>query len=333
MSPNFLRHIKEIRRIYDIGILSVLEPRISGNSRVRIIKKIGFDGSFYVDAVGFSGGIWMLWDDDIWSIKIKSSCTYLIHAEVVLKESKKAFELTMVYRSPQQASRIHLWRELVNDARGVRGAWLIMGDFNAYLLSSEKCSSNRHDWNSMKLFADSLNHCDLMHMGCKGPKFTWKKGQLRERLDRACSNLQCQLSFPNDYVLNGLMFKSDHRPVIVHLGKDSLNVCGPRPFRFQAAWLSHDSFANVVEEAWYGNADWLEGSRNFCEKVSVWNKEIFGDIFRRKQSIIRRLMGIDRTLDCHIRPDLEILRSKLWDELNGILEQEEMFWFQKSRCN
>lgn len=153
------------------------------------------------------------------------------------------------------------------------------------------------------------------------------------RLDRACCNLPWQLDFPDAFVMNGIMFKSDHRAVVVYLGNEASYVRGSRPFRFQAAWLSHDSFTSVVEESWHGNTDWLAGRHSFTEKITVWNKEVFGDIFRRKQTIIRRLIGIERTLDNYHRPDLEDLHSALWDEFNLILEQEEMFWFQKSRCD
>lgn len=331
--PIFIRHVKEMRRLYDIGIFAVFEPRISGENRAKVIRRLGFSGCSFVDAEGFSGGIWLLWDEDKWMVDVKSRSKYMIHSEVFSRESKKKFLLSTIYGSPQPTSRNLLWRELVDTAKEVREAWLVMGDFNAYLLSSEKMGSTRHDWSSMSLFADCLNQCDLMDMGCKGPNFTWEKGSLRERIDRACCNLQWQFCFPDAFVMNGLMFKSDHRPVVVNFGKEDTNGRGPRPFRFQAAWLTHNSFASVVEEAWVNNADWLEGSNKFTENVAVWNKQVFGDIFRRKRSIIRRLHGIERTLELYSRPDLVKLHSELWDEFNRILEQEEMLWFQKSRCN
>lgn len=213
--------------------------------------------------------------------------------------------------------------------KNLNGLWLVMGDFNAYLHSDEKVGSDRHDWRSMSSFSTCLNQCELMDMGCKGPQFTWEKGKLKERIDRACFNLQWQLCFPESFVVNGLCFKSDHRPVVVDLGIKKPSSHGPRPFRFQATWLSHQYFGKVVE-VYIG---WMDGCKKFTKDVTRWNKEVYGNIFQRKQTIFHHLNGIERTLERYARPNLVTLRNDLWTELNCILKQEEMFWFQKSRCS
>lgn len=64
--PNFLCHIKEMKRLYDISILAILEPRISDDKRRKVIQKMGFSEHFVVDVVGLKGGIWLLWDNGNW---------------------------------------------------------------------------------------------------------------------------------------------------------------------------------------------------------------------------------------------------------------------------
>lgn len=62
-----------------------------------------------------------------------------------------------------------------------------------------------------------------------------------------------------------------------------------------------------------------------------WNNEVFGNIFKRKKEYIRRLNGITRKLSGSPNPYLEKLQRRLWNEYEGVLLQEELLSFQKSR--
>lgn len=56
----FAALMKDSSRIYNQDFITVLEPRISGLSANKVIKKIGYPNHTKVDAEGFSGGIWCL---------------------------------------------------------------------------------------------------------------------------------------------------------------------------------------------------------------------------------------------------------------------------------
>ena len=60
----FTKNMANLRRLHNFEILSIFEPRISGLKAQRIIKNLGFDKIFVVDVDGFSGGIWLLWNDN-----------------------------------------------------------------------------------------------------------------------------------------------------------------------------------------------------------------------------------------------------------------------------
>lgn len=49
--------MRELKYNYNIHILVIVEPRVSGQRADVIIDKLGFKNSFRVKAVGFSGGI------------------------------------------------------------------------------------------------------------------------------------------------------------------------------------------------------------------------------------------------------------------------------------
>lgn len=46
-----------------MDILVILEPRICGAKAMQVCKQFGFSRYEIVDAMGFSGGIWVLWND------------------------------------------------------------------------------------------------------------------------------------------------------------------------------------------------------------------------------------------------------------------------------
>ncbi|KAG7542942.1 Ribonuclease H-like superfamily [Arabidopsis thaliana x Arabidopsis arenosa] len=62
---------------------------------MRICQGLGFDNSFRVDAVGQSGGLWLLWRTEIGDVTIIDSTDQYIHARVVTGE--EVMHLIAVY--------------------------------------------------------------------------------------------------------------------------------------------------------------------------------------------------------------------------------------------
>lgn len=52
-------------------------------------------------------------------------------------------------------------------------------------------------------------------MGYIGDQFTWRRGDIRERFDRAVCNLEWANKFPRAAVMNEEHVHFDHRPVIL----------------------------------------------------------------------------------------------------------------------
>lgn len=57
---SFPRLIQEIKVNYNIQVLIITEPRVSGSRANSIIAKLGYDKNYRMEATGFSGGIWLL---------------------------------------------------------------------------------------------------------------------------------------------------------------------------------------------------------------------------------------------------------------------------------
>lgn len=110
---------------------------------------------------------------------------------------------------------------------------------------------------------------------------------------------------------------------------------GPRPFKFQAAWLWHAEFFVWMSREW--EWEW-EGClttslRQFAVKLEAWMKSTFGHIFERKRRNLARLEGVQRALGTHYPEGLLKLERKLQGERTKILLQGELLWKQKSRCD
>lgn len=65
--------IRDLRARYHFQILLVLEPRISGTKASMVIRKMDFSKNYRVGAVGFLGGLWLLWDKDCLSVDVLSA--------------------------------------------------------------------------------------------------------------------------------------------------------------------------------------------------------------------------------------------------------------------
>ena len=122
------------------------------------------------------------------------------------------------------------------------------------------------------------------------------------------------------------MASSDHVPILVDL--DSSAPFIPHGFRFQAAWLTHQNFKNKVQALWKWETPFLENIIVIAEGLSRWNFVEFGNIFHRKRKLRARLVGIQKTkMEC-ISHNLLKLERKLQAELETVLRQEELLWFQ-----
>lgn len=106
----------------------------------------------------------------------------------------------------------------------------------------------------MKDFNNCVQELGLVRLEHVGDRFTWFKGDMKERLDWAEWMSQHQEA----KVWHLMRFGSDHRPIRV-ANTDCQKSHGSRAmFKYDAAWELEETFHDIVEESWK-NADWIEG--------------------------------------------------------------------------
>ncbi|XP_013607689.1 PREDICTED: uncharacterized protein LOC106314355 [Brassica oleracea var. oleracea] len=283
---------------FDTDFLALFETHAGGDKAMKICQSLGFDNSFRVDAVGQSGGIWLLWRNHAGALTILESSEQFIHARVEI--GSEVIHLIAVYAAPTVSRRSGLW-----------------GDLKRVIENIDEPLA-------------------LVDMGFRGNTFTWKRGKdtrsfVAKRLDRVLCSAQTRVRWQEAVVSHLPFLASDHTPVYVQLEPEQRGNPKRRLFRFEAAWLKHEGFKELLAASWNGEMRTPEALVALKAKLKKWNKEIFGDVKQQKEKLISDIRGIQEELERNPTDDLLLREAGLQKVFDVVLEQEEMVWYQKSR--
>ena len=123
---SFRNHTHELHRRHRPQILIIVEPHIVEERAQTVIDKLPYSHSWRVDPIGFSGGIWMLWNEGSnFRVEILTTSDYSIHTLVKVLNQSYPFLLTAIYASPNFNKRKILWNYLKNLASSINHhSWL-----------------------------------------------------------------------------------------------------------------------------------------------------------------------------------------------------------------
>lgn len=130
-----------MRKEYRPSIIVLLEPRISSETADAICNRLGNNRWVRSKAFGFSGDMWVLWDDMAIGLSLKQADRFFLHFKVRMAGGLQ-WKLTTIYASPNSSIRSHLWEKL--DEIEVRQPWAFIGDFNCVLLDEREDRSLGH---------------------------------------------------------------------------------------------------------------------------------------------------------------------------------------------
>ncbi|XP_061367828.1 uncharacterized protein LOC133310843 [Gastrolobium bilobum] len=188
-------------------------------------------------------------------------------------------------------------------------------------------------WRSILEMQDCLDVCGVSDIGFKGPSYTWKRGNLQERIDRACANKEWNTAWPNRFLGHLPFFNLDHKPILVSNYQTTRELNSVKQFKFLATWQTNPDFGNIVKKCWEKKEAWSEARIEFEVEASNWNHHVFREEMRQKHRLYARIQGIDMELESRYDRDLVRLQGDLWKDLEMILLREELSWFQRSRVS
>ncbi|OMP03577.1 Endonuclease/exonuclease/phosphatase [Corchorus olitorius] len=266
-NPVFRRNVRELIRSHHVDLLIIVEPKVSDAKTDRIIRSLRFDGFTKVDAVGFSGGIWVLWKSFIGLVNVVEKGGQFISIFITDNKGLR-WALTVVYASPTPSVLDFLWNYLNDFDEFDNIPWLLLGDLNQVLTAEEKSGGRPEPVRRMEKFWEVIDRRHLIDLEASGCKFTWSNKQppgylIKKKLDRALCNVHWRHYFSDAFVRNFPRAHSDHCPVAISLyGLVSTNPSA-RPFRFEAAWRSHETFPMVLLDAWNSTDSLISSSYGF----------------------------------------------------------------------
>ena len=332
--PNFRRSIRYILKKFKTDVLAVFETHASGERAGRICHGLGFDQTFRVDAVGQSGGLWLLWRSEVGEVEVVESSDQFIYAR--LSKDQEVLNLIVVYAAPSVTRRSGLWTRLGDLMSTVSGPLMIGGDFNTILRIDERSGGNGQLSPDSIAFGNWINENSLIDMGFRGSSYTWRRGReerwcVAKRLDRVLCCPHARLKWHEATVTHLPFLASDHAPLYIQLEPEVRGNPRRRPFRFEAAWLSHPGFKELLSSSWQREISTPEALKKLHQTLRRWNKEVFGDVQMRKEKLMGEIKAIQDLLDQRHDDALLKKEEELLKEFECVLEQEEMLWFQKSR--
>ncbi|KAL8158938.1 LOW QUALITY PROTEIN: hypothetical protein V2J09_000475 [Rumex salicifolius] len=276
-----------------------METQVSGTAANQVCNGFKFKQHVRVEAVGFSGGIWLLWNKENVNLQVLTVHDHFIHTRICL--------------------------DVEQEVENIMEPLFIGGDFNCIVTLDE----HQGGANSLSIdtnrFLEWVDKMELIDMGFSSTRFTWTRGlsvdnRVCKRRDKGFVNLAGRLRWEEGAVRHLPIVCSDHCPIFCHL--NSRNI--PSDFE-NPSWLLHPNFLDFVGENWKSKSGTLHALND------MKNKAVFGSIHRRESELVARIEGIQKALKSRCRQGLLELETKLWSELNLTLEQEETLWFQKSR--
>ncbi|CAN1151985.1 hypothetical protein LINPERHAP2_LOCUS18456, partial [Linum perenne] len=263
----------------DVAI--IVEPKISKLKASKVIEKMGFAAAFRVDAVGFKGGVWLVWDPNSVKLNVVEYGSQFIHVEGKLEDGSSYF-CTAVYASPVPTERVLLWDALKRISSSMVHPWITLGDFNSILSADDKSGGAPFNRARNKSFIDMFDICGFSDLRVQGPRFTWARNGILVRLDRALVNYRWLDLFPDSSTLHLHKLKSDHRPILVR-PQAQVFQSNDKPFRFISAWFTHASFNYFLSKKWLKGHELPDALCSLSNDLCHWNKHVFGNIFRRKK--------------------------------------------------
>jgi exonuclease III len=203
---------------------------------------------------GSSGGLLSIWSKSFASLKFSFSGDGFVGACLEYGVLKKVCFVINVYSSCDISGKRRLWEVLVSAKRYFgRGAWGLVGDFNAVLQRDERKGVNQSLVNSHNTeiveFGEFVREMELVDLPVIGRKFTWfhSNGISMSRIDRMLVSDDWLTSWGNlsPWVLPRAV--SDHYAIMLRYNDVDW---GPKPFRFNNHWIIHKEFKGLVEEFW-----------------------------------------------------------------------------------
>ncbi|GLT58614.1 hypothetical protein SLA2020_314910 [Shorea laevis] len=210
-------------------------------------RRLSFSNGVYVEPQGYSGGLALWWTDDV-HISIFSADKNVFDGSLSDAEYNVTWHFSFIYGEPNIQLRRDMWSRVIDLKRVAVIPWLLMGDLNLVGDSFDKKGKRPPLATDRRLLEELINSCSLREIAFKGARYTWSRGSICERLDRALSNERWGQLFPNAQLFHCTRIGSDHYPLLLCL--KAISEFPRRQFRYELKWQQHKDYEGVIAQGW-----------------------------------------------------------------------------------
>jgi hypothetical protein len=138
LASSTMNHLHRLLTSTKAKVTFVFETRNSKFSKTDLINRFNVYDALIVSPQGMSGGLWLMWDQDI-EVTIESSSNNIILASCIYKPSSYKFGLVCMYGDPHHQNTFSIWSNVQTFVLKYPGLPMIcMGDLNNIMSASEK---------------------------------------------------------------------------------------------------------------------------------------------------------------------------------------------------
>ena len=179
-----------------------------------------------------------------------------------------------------------------------------------------------------------------MDLGYSGADFTWcnmqeGENRIQLRLDRAFANTEWTGKFDGMRVYHIVDSTSDHCALFL-TDSPPQRVSNAKRFHFEALWAKNEECRNIIESSWGMGVDLstpegiMENLKRCASELSSWSSSVYG-LIPKKIQLKRNALSALTQQDKNGELSSEIRNLKR--ELNGLLEDEELYWGQRAKAH
>ncbi|EPS61484.1 hypothetical protein M569_13313 [Genlisea aurea] len=325
-SPWTVRRLKELIGQRSPSFVFLCETK-SPACKLNWLKNLFPYYGFFVDAVGASGGLALLWRKEL-DVSLLSYSKWYIDVNINNPSADGHWRLTGFYGNPVCSARSEFWDLLRRLHRHSLRPWICVGDFNEVLFPHEFSSRVSRHPRQMEDFRKAVVDCGLNEIPFQGHSFTWTNKRkhphtVRARLDRALASVNWLQLYPMSEIQHLSFGGSDHAPLWVQFTTPipPNYVRRPHRFRFEARWMSLSGCESAIRDAWSLSRDPSTRlqSRLSATRISLlkWYQHQIGPL----KANIKRVEAELATLAVATLDDSSLAREKnLRNELDDRLE-------------
>ncbi|KAJ3685147.1 hypothetical protein LUZ61_014311 [Rhynchospora tenuis] len=329
--PNLARYLHATRS----KIAFISETRADLRKSEQRLRNLPLKNNVVIPCVGKSGGIWLLWSDDI-KVRVVEQSFYFFFAVVQEDALSQPWTLGAIYGDPHDRVTEYIWERVEYCANHVTRPLCIIGDLNAVAGLHEKFGGSSKDKRKHRRFRAMANRTQLIDLGYHGCAYTWTNNRpcttlIMQRLDRAMASVTWTALYPSAKVYHLPRSNSDHVPILLCLKPE--RVKGRRTFKVENWWMNTEGFDEACQRALNTGVDhgqmenWDGMLNNLRKEIRRWEEKV--------HQPMHELAMIESMISDHQSsapdPQWHEKHQELQVQYNRCLLSVEAYWAQRSR--